>query len=1458
MAGPSSPSSLRFTGCGVRNGHGYNSGIGETLRSRELYKYFSSTLPPRTYYQPPSGNSSPTSPGGRLDHREDDVGLEVVSSEDPALSAFTLLTANLLNCKRSMISLVDDELVYMVAESTRSLSLTKPYTHDPEDGLWVGGCTTMPRDGGLCERTISLAPPEGLGGGEECIMIFELEDMAKEPEWEDHPDVSNWPYLRYYAGAPLRTKNGVSIGSVCVVDDKPRPGGLKEEGRRTMSKMAEIVMDHLERVRAENEMRRGKMMGVGMSRFVAANFLQAGAEFGDIRNDGRLRSVGGNIREEKLAEAEQLVWADGIRGQDHGKVDPGCEKEVIRRQPSIESHCSCKLDMPDQDLPGAEDSIDPLSPSEKSRPGGVLSNFRSSQLPLSFPFPDREDFGSPEAPFRSPRAYPPELSRKLSYCSQSTSGLATLSGNTSGFSGTNTTAPSASPAESLSSPTFKEPDYGYPSAPEARPRCRDGDDVENSFLSTFGRASVLIRSSLEADGVAFVDCDLGRNYGFEANLEDAVGQMPKPVDAYRDQRPLGCRRESGLFGYATTSSSSLANTLEGGGFFSNRDGETEELPFSIEALSEPFLRSLVDCCPQGRIFTYSKGADGECETVELECDIGCSEIVSTISGSDSTSIHPGGKRVCKTQIETLKKFLPGSRSLVFVPLYDFDGNLFAVGFAWSNSGTRVFCKDMEGTYMIAFGNSIMAEIGRLHSVSADRAKGDFISSVSHELRSPLHGILASAEFLSETNLDNFQRSFVDTVESCGRTLLDTINHVLDFSKLNSFDNRWGGRGRGSILGKERSVGTWSRLGGRSTTNDSGGIPPLRAGGEKDGGDYKGRLGYMRDFAGSAADVDNLTADTDLSAILEEVTEGVFAGYEFRGISTPGIMEDVGKVSRLGAGGRQIVGTKNDITVIMDIDRREDGWVFQTQPGALRRIFLNLGGNAIKYTDSGWVRIKLRAEDLPPNLGDDDEKSLVTLVFTDSGKGISREFLKTKLFTPFSQENPLVSGTGLGMSIVRQIVEMLGGEIDVKSELGKGTEVTVSLVLRKSNRGIAKPDADCDTGAGRDAGDWETEIESIRKKGRGKKVRLFGFDSPLEADIHTASISYLGGSFSRYISHWFGMTPTVEVSPCDANPDFIIAHEGPRVEEHLARQIRGLPGMEGGTPLIVICSNASRHETYQSLSGINGGGIVYFVSKPCGPRKLAKALAACIEKVETASRNCNAACLPPLTVPDTDSPWESTIGETGPRPTSGSGTGSARPVGFGRISWGTSNNKGAYDTKRPTVEAECDSYSTSPGPLCPAPLGKDEGRPETLHRELSASSVSSTISLGSTLVGTLPTALIVEDNPVNLMLLATFMKKRGYPFEKATNGLEALRAAESRPGDLQMPIMSGIESARAIRRLEKQNRAKGSVIIALTGLAAASDKVEAYAAGIDLFMVKPVSFKQLESTMKEYALISGEA
>lgn len=69
----------------------------------------------------------------------------------------------------------------------------------------------------------------------------------------------------------------------------------------------------------------------------------------------------------------------------------------------------------------------------------------------------------------------------------------------------------------------------------------------------------------------------------------------------------------------------------------------------------------------------------------------------------------------------------------------------------------------------------------------------------------------------------------------------------------------------------------------------------------------------------------------------------------------------------------------------------------------------------------------------------------------------------------------------------------------------------------------------------------------------------------------------------------------------------------------------------------------------------------------------------------------------------------------------------------------------------------------------------------------------------------------------------------------------------------MPIMSGIESTREIRTLEEQfpNQYKRSFIIALTGLATGQDRYDAFNAGVDAFMVKPVSFKDLEKMIQQH-------
>jgi signal transduction histidine kinase len=84
-----------------------------------------------------------------------------------------------------------------------------------------------------------------------------------------------------------------------------------------------------------------------------------------------------------------------------------------------------------------------------------------------------------------------------------------------------------------------------------------------------------------------------------------------------------------------------------------------------------------------------------------------------------------------------------------------------------------------------FSHSLLAELSRIETALADQVKSTFISSISHELRTPLHGILAGSEFLQSTDLSTFQQEMTETIEVAGRTLLDTVDHILEYSKMSS-------------------------------------------------------------------------------------------------------------------------------------------------------------------------------------------------------------------------------------------------------------------------------------------------------------------------------------------------------------------------------------------------------------------------------------------------------------------------------------------------------------------------------------------------------------------------------------------------------------------------------------------------------------------------------------------------
>lgn len=148
----------------------------------------------------------------------------------------------------------------------------------------------------------------------------------------------------------------------------------------------------------------------------------------------------------------------------------------------------------------------------------------------------------------------------------------------------------------------------------------------------------------------------------------------------------------------------------------------------------------------------------------------------------------------------------------------------------------------------------------------------------------------------------------------------------------------------------------------------------------------------------------------------------------------------------------IQGGRKGLTLLLDLESAENFQV-QGDPFRLRQILYNLMGNAIKFTSEGFVKLTFKTF---------AENEIVTCVFeiSDTGIGIRPEDM-AKIFNQFEQANALINrnygGTGLGLTIVKSLVEAQDGKLEVKSEPGHGSTFTVKLAFEKSGEIITLKD-----------------------------------------------------------------------------------------------------------------------------------------------------------------------------------------------------------------------------------------------------------------------------------------------------------------------------------------------------------------------------------------------------------------
>ncbi len=134
--------------------------------------------------------------------------------------------------------------------------------------------------------------------------------------------------------------------------------------------------------------------------------------------------------------------------------------------------------------------------------------------------------------------------------------------------------------------------------------------------------------------------------------------------------------------------------------------------------------------------------------------------------------------------------------------------------------------------------------------------------------------------------------------------------------------------------------------------------------------------------------------------------------------------------------------EKDISFSMDSTAIE-GMTFRGDPTRIRQIITNLCGNAVKFTQQGVITLQVSM--LPPVFG----VSKIALTVADTGIGIAEDKID-KIFEKFTQADNTISrkfgGTGLGLAISKTLAELMGGEIQVSSVVGTGSEFTVLLPL----------------------------------------------------------------------------------------------------------------------------------------------------------------------------------------------------------------------------------------------------------------------------------------------------------------------------------------------------------------------------------------------------------------------------
>ena len=308
-------------------------------------------------------------------------------------------------------------------------------------------------------------------------------------------------------------------------------------------------------------------------------------------------------------------------------------------------------------------------------------------------------------------------------------------------------------------------------------------------------------------------------------------------------------------------------------------------------------------------------------------------------------------------------------------------------------------------------------------------------------------------------------------------------------------------------------------------------------------------------------------------------------------------EVVGNITQLVCGAFAAEASKKNIelNIIVNVEHKH----IIVDSTKMQEILSNLISNAIKYTPEGG-KVLIDVQELPYNK---EGYTLIQTKVSDTGIGMSEEFLPS-LFELFTRERNTtlskIPGTGLGMAIVKNLVDLMNGSIEVESELGKGSTFTITIPHKIANKDYTNRNIESSN---------EFDIDF-----KGKRI-LLAEDNELNAEITTTILSEMGFEV-KAVEDGILCVNEMQHQPANTYDLILMDIQMPNMDGYKATDcIRHLSQLEkANIPIIAMSANAFEEDKKKAFDVKMND----YITKPIDFQKMEEVLKHILSKKDSLS------------------------------------------------------------------------------------------------------------------------------------------------------------------------------------------------------------------------------------------------